>query len=343
MNATEDIVRRYAEVLHGTLRDVSERFFSAEQSKRLLHNSLLPAKITCYVSSQFGIGFEYLAAPETKIETVRGSARVEDLFVQAPQRLRDVGPMFNIGGSNIGIGHLTLADGFPFRLSGEEANVTFWDVRFACEALGWKRDVQYAEIYGDRRASRWSIEAAQNRAKDEVLAALFLAQRAEKVKKKLEEYVSSFKEKIVLVLGSYDSAGEKRLRSIAAALEDIGYEPVLAKDIPDFEHYDLSQKIVAIGVVSRFIVVDDSSPSGHLAELELCRSNRWVTAILRAHGEGSSWMTAGASVSSNVILETSYNPVNPKPTIEEVAKWAEKRLAELKERLSDLYPWRLES
>ncbi len=344
MNATDDTVRRYVETLHATVQEVSGRFFSPEQSKQLVHNSLLPAKITCYVSTQFGVGFEYSRAPETKIATVLGSARVEDLFVQAPKRLRDVGPMVSIGGSNTGIERLTLAGKFPFRLSREEASVNIAEVRFASEALGWKRDVEYAEIYGDRRASRWSIEAAESRAKDEVLAALFLAQHAEKTKRKLDEYVSSFRQKTVLVLGAYDAAdGEKRLRLISAYLEEIGYEPVLIKDIPDFEYYDLSQKVVAIGAVSRFIVVDDSSPSGHLTELELCRSNRWVTIILRAGGRASSWMTAGASISSNVILEADYDPLNPKPAIEEATKWAEKRLAEVKEKLSTLYPWRLKS
>jgi hypothetical protein len=165
-----------------------------------------------------------------------------------------------------------------------------WDARFACEALNWKRNVQYAEIYGDRRASRWTIEEAQNRAKDEVLAALFLAQRAERIPKPLNEYLSSFKEKTVLILGSYDPAGEKRLRAIAAAVTEIGYEPILLKDIPNFEHYDISQKVVAIGAVMRFMVLpgfawvrgrmaSDSTPEGRRAPCETrsCTGNCWAS------------------------------------------------------------------
>ena len=344
MNATEAVLANYNKEFHRTLSDVSERFFSAEQAKRLLHNSLLPATITCYVSSQFGVGFEYSSAAETKIKTVRGSARVEDLFVQAPKRLRDSGPIVNIAAPNIGIAQLNLEGAFPFRVRHEEAWVNFRQVGFAHHALGWKRDVEYAEIYGDRRESRWSIEAAQSRAKDQVLAALFLAQHAERSKKNLHEYVSSFREKTVLVLGSYDKDGETRLRLITAALDELGYDPVLVKDIPDFEYYDLSQKVVTIGAVSRFIVVvDDSSPSGHLTELELCRSNRWVTIIMRVAGRGSSWMTAGASIASNVILETSYDHRAPKPAVEAATKWAEDCLAELKKTFNALYPSRMES
>jgi hypothetical protein len=342
MNATEEVVARYVEELHRTLRDVSGRFFSAEESKRLLHNSLLPATITCYVSTQFGVGFEYSTASETQIKTVRGSARVEDLFVQSPKRLRQVGPSFIIAAS-LEMGQVVLSGGFPFLLSREQASATFWKVHFKSEALNWKRYVEYAEIYGDRRASRWSPEAAQSRAKDEVLAALFLAQRAEKANKTLDEFVSSFREKHVLVLGAYNSAGEKRLRDIAACLEELGYEPVFVKDIPDFEHYDLAQKVVAIGALSRFIVIDDSSPSGHLNEFEFLRPIRWITVVLRANGIAASSMTLGASVASNVIREASYDPSNPKPAIEEAIKWAEDRLSELKEKFHGLYPWRQEN
>jgi hypothetical protein len=337
------MVRRYVETLHDTVREVGGRFFTPDRAKQLLHNSLVPARITCYVSTNFGVAVEYSSAPRTTIESRRGSARVEDLIFQAPSRLKDVGPMFRIAGSNTAIIGLVLADAFPMRLNTEDADVTLRNVSFACDALRWKRKLEYAELYGSRRASRWSSAAAQSRAKDEILAALFLAQRADKFSTKLEEYVASFRRKTVLVLGSYDPEGKRRLQSIAAALEQTGYEPVLVEDIPEFEHYDLSQKVVAIGAVSRFIVIDDSTPSGHLAEVELCRTNRWVTAILRADARGASWMTAGASITSNVMLEAAYDPESPQSAVDEATRWAEARLAELKNQLDALYPWRMES
>jgi hypothetical protein len=343
MNATEEMVARYAEELHKTLSDVSARFFSAAQSKQLLHNSLLPATITCYVSTQFGVGFEYSRADSTTIKTARGSARIEDLIVQAPSRLQGVGPMFNIGGANSGISGVTLEGGFPFRLIREDASVALSDIRFSSEPLGWSREIQYAEVYGDRRAQRWGTEAAQNRAKDEILAALYLSQRAQQKSQELDEYVASFKKKSVLLLGAYDEAGGERLRSISKSLEELDYEPILVKDIPEFEHYDLPQKVVVIGALARFIVIDDSGASGHLNEFELCRTNRWVTLVLRAEGHQATWMTAGASISSNVIREMTYDISNPKQALEEGTKWAEERLIEIKAKLNEIYPWRFTS
>jgi len=340
-NITEEGITKYIEEFHRTLDEVANRFFNSEQSKNLLHRSLLPAKIICYVSTQFGVAFEYIPASSTSIETIRGSARVEDLLVRAPKKLRNIGPLFNIAGSNIEIAQLTLANGFPFRLSDEQANVTLRNIRFTCEAFNWVREILYAEIYGDRSASTWSVAAAQNRAKDEVLAALFLARQAKSKKLSLYNYISSFREKTVLVLGAYDKEGEKRLSNISKGLRDLGYEPVLIKEVPDFEHYDLSQKVVAIAALSRFIVIDDSFPSGHLTEIELCKQNRWITILLRAHGRGASWMTAGVSCFSNVILEKEYDPSDPTPALTESVKWAEAKLNELQIHLNKIYPWRI--
>ena len=343
MHIREDGLRAYIKRFHETLDRVSERFFRYDQAKNLLHRSLLPAKVICYVSTQFGVAFEYSRAATTTIETLRGSARIEDLVVKAPKKLRGIGPILNIGGSNIMVAGLTLADRFPFRLSDEQANVTFREVRFSYDALRWVRDVEYAEIYGDRRTERWTIAEAESRAKDEVLSALFLVEQANAKKINLHEYISSFRDKTVLVLGSYNDAGRQRLTAIAHILEDLGYEPLLIEDVPDFEHYDLPQKVTAIGAISRFVIIDDSEPSGHLVEVEICRHNRWVTVLLRTGGHGASWMTAGASYFSNVILEKEYEQENPRPAVSESVQWAEARLDEMKVKLNRLYPWRTES
>lgn len=343
MNITESGIREYIEKFHETLDNVSSRFFDPDQAKQLLHNSLLPAKISCYVSTQFGVAFEYTKEQRTSIETLLGSARIEDLIVQAPRQLRKSGPMFRIGAANISFIGGTFSGAFPFRLADDHANVTFQDTRFSHDALRWVRSIEFAEIYGDRRAERWSVAQAENRAKDEVLAALSIALQAKAKKVSLHEFISSFREKMVLVLGSYDDSGERRLYAIAQNLRELGYEPLIIKDVPDFEHYDLPQKVATIAALSRFVVIDDSEPSGHLSEVEICRQNRWVTVLLRAGGIGASWMTAGASYSSKVILEKEYNPDNPREAVSEAVQWAEMRLTEMGAKLNLLYPWRTES
>jgi hypothetical protein len=98
--------------------------------------------------------------------------------------------------------------------------------------------------------------------------------------------------------------------------------------------------VEALGAPAKFIVIDDSVPSGHLTEVEICRRHDWVTVILRAGGHGASWMTAEASITSRVILEKSYTPSNPAAAITEAANWAEETLKKLEADFAATYPWR---
>ncbi len=338
MNISEDGLRKYIEVFLSTLEATAHDYLEPDLRGELLHLSLLPAKIKGYVSTNFGTAIEYQPAQETSIEIQRGSARVEDLFVAAPAKLRNVEPIIPIGGSGWGIYKLSIKEGFPFRLTSREASVSFGEVRF--EAGPWVRDVHYAEVFGDRASDNWSTEKAVFRAKDEVLTALVQVQRAAKRKVSVQEYIGDFKEKTVLLLGDYDQEGLMRLGHIRDALVELGYEPILIKDIPDHPHHNLPQKVVAIGSISRFVVVDDSSKSGHLVEWPLCKQNDWVTVLLRAGGRGGTWMTAGASHSSKVVLEQSYDPTSPALAVQEAATWAEDKLNELERKFENTYPWR---
>ncbi len=100
MNITEDGLKKYIETYHQELDDKASLFLDPDTANLLLHRSLLPAKIICYISTQLGVAIEYTKAENTSITTVRGSARVEDLLVGAPSRLRNTGPMFIIAGEN---------------------------------------------------------------------------------------------------------------------------------------------------------------------------------------------------------------------------------------------------
>jgi hypothetical protein len=338
MNVTEDDLRTYIDLFHSTLESTAKEFLPEDDRKNLLHLSLTPARIIGYVSTQFGVAIEYEPATSTQIEIRRGSARVEDLFVQAPSALRRVGPIIAIGASGTGIYRITLSDGFPFRLTEREASVTFGDVVF--EAGRWKRLVHFAEVFGDRARELWAPEKAVSRAKNEVLVALVEISRALEKNISVPEYIDKFKKKTVLVLGDYET-GLKRLESICRILGELGYEPIMLRDIPDHPHHDIRQKVVAIGAISRFVVVDDSSKSGHLLEVELCDQNKWVTILLRVTDHGGSWMTAGLSHQSNVILEQPYDPSSLEGVIPRISEWAEKKLEELKVKYDSTYPWRM--
>lgn len=335
---TAEEFRAYIEKFHHTLNSAAQQYIPPEHKSDLLHASLLPARIMGYVSTQFGVAIEYEKASETTIQVTKGSARVEDFFVGAPTLARGLRPVISIAGVGTGIAKLTLSGGFPFRLTTASASVSFEDVGFKIGT--WERVVQFAEVFGNRDAASWSVGKAESRAKDEVLAAMLQLARAQERKINISDYIDQFKDKTVLVLGDYDNEGLTRLQKISEALVSRGYEPILIKDIPDHPYHDIPQKVVAIGAISRFIVVDDSSKSGHLLEVQLCKQNSWVTILLRAGGISGSWMTAGAAHTSNVIQELAYDPFSPDQAVDEAAQWAEAKLQELERKFEHTYPWR---
>jgi hypothetical protein len=347
MNVAEDTLCSYISLFHQTVEETACQFLPIEHRSSLLHLSLLPARIVGYVSTQFGVAIEYIPSTQTEIQVVRGSARVEDLFVQAPSHIRRTIPMLNVHGVSEGfnISHgllrMTLEGAFPFRLADPNASLRLEEVTFKIGS--WHRNVKYAETFGNRTAEFWSKEQAIARAKDEVLAALMQIKRAEEKHLNLVDYIDRFRERTILLLGDYDDAGLQRLAKIREVVIAHGYDPILIKDIPDQPVQDLPQKVATIGSLARFVIVDDSSKSGHLMEVQLCKQNNWITILLRQNAKGGSWMTAGASILSNVILEHSYDDRDHSASVAEAIKWAEEKFLELQREFDALYPWRMPS
>jgi hypothetical protein len=335
-NVTEAKMEAYLATFHEEYVATVERYIPEEARSRLSRYSLLPTvHVEGFVSTQLGAGYEYRAG-EAGISITRGSSRVEDLFVDAPPSLRNVGPMFSIGGPNIGISSLTLEGGFPFRFVGEPADVQFYNVRF--KAGAWKRDVQFAHLFSTRQDDFWSEVQAVRRAKDEVLPALLDLQQSAARHVDLGTYLRTFKKRTVLVLGDFKE-GRDRLEAIRQALDARGYEAILLDEVPDDLNYDLPQKFHAVASVCRFLVFEDSTPAGHIAEMFLAEQSHHIRVVLREAEEQSTFMTRGMGLASRVHRDWSYDPANLDVVIDEAVSWAESLIAELAEQHVETYPW----
>jgi hypothetical protein len=309
----------------------------------------LPARVVGYVSTQHGVAIDYdpprerTGADVTTYEVISGSARIEELVLRhagAPGAMFQAAPVFDISNGNrilfVGI-HLTG----PIRIA-EDVEVVFDRCLFSWAVPGtteWSLGTARLELYGNRRADNWSAAMAIERAKEEVLAALFELQRAELKGVSLQDYYAHYKEQTVLVLGSYSLAGMARLRRIKGKVAELGYEPVLISDVPDQEAQTLLQKVVMVGSLSRFVIVDDAEPSGHLTELVLCKANDWLTVVMRPNNVPSSAMSAAAAVLSNVILEVAYDPMTLEDVLPSALEWAEKKRTEIGSKLRAGYPF----
>lgn len=97
----------------------------------------------------------------------------------------------------------------------------------------------------------------------------------------------------ILILGKdSDSEGMAKMDRIARCLEKQGYTPVSLKNLPEIYHLSLEGKMIRVGALSRFVLVEDSRPSGHIDEINICARCEYVTASVREAGSGSTWMQA---------------------------------------------------
>jgi hypothetical protein len=336
-SVTADGLREYLTTFHDSLRLLADRYLPAEVRRNPSHAAYLPSQVIGYISTQFGVAYEYIpfesnTGAETTIYEMRGgSARVENLILAgAPKVMLEAPPALSIVGSRYWVIGMNVQG--PFRLGRDEAHIVFDRCLFSWPiSVGriWWKGTGLLEVYGDRRAELWTPDKAVVRAQQEVLAALFEVDRARQKGLSRAEYIARYREKQVLVLGSYSAGGRARLDKMKAILTELGYDPILLSDVPDQPAQTLQQKVVMLGSVSRFVVMDDSEKSGALAELPLCQGNGWVTAILRLGGRPSSAMSKDAGLLSSVIVELAYDEAGPRAVLESAVRWAERRRSEL--------------
>lgn len=293
-----------------------------------------------YVSTKFGAGYEYVKKDRPTLFVKRSSQRIEELFLNTPRRVSRLEPHYYIAAKDITIIGLPHEGRFPFRLTSETASLRLIGVSFKVDT--WSRKIDYAEIFANRSVDFWDTRHAVSRAKDEVFVHLLYVQKARERSLSLSDYLNKFKEKTVLLLGDYEEDGMKRLGIIKDALLELGYEPILLKEIPEHLDYSLQQKLIVYGSVARFVMIDDSSRGGHLAELRDVENSKWVAVILRLAGSESSYTVRGSSVTSKVIKEYSYSSETLMNVLEAATKWAEEKVKELRRSWQDEYPWRSE-
>lgn len=147
------------------------------------------------------------------------------------------------------------------------------------------------------------------------------------------------KERFVFIIGQ-DTTEVHRLRAIQSAL-GTDYRGLIAKDIEDLEVQTLEEKVELLGALCRFVICENSFPSGHIGELKICASNRFVTAILQEAGLGATWMQVDYPIDYSFMKIFSYkNLKNIGKSVQEAVKWAEDIIQKRQQVFNRLYPWR---
>ena len=221
-------------------------------------------------------------------------------------------------------------DGGISIIRGVAASVSF-------KAGTWSRDVLFAHLFATRQEGFWSEAHAVRRAKDEVLPALLDLQQSAARSLDLGTYLRTFEKRTILVLGDFKH-GRDRLEAIRGALQATGYEALLLDEVPDDLNYDLPQKFHAVASVCRFPVFEDSTPSGHIAEMFSAEPSHPIRIVLREGEKQSTFMTRAMGLTSRVRREWSYDETNLDAVLGEAVEWAQLLVAELAEQHVATYP-----
>jgi len=338
---SDEQLREYFRTFHRVYAEKIEAAIPQKYRGNLLRYGHLTQGVIVYVSTNWGIGYEYDPLRyDGTVELLKTSARVEESMFQVPRGTLDVPGtvMASVHAPRCHFSFCQFAGQLPCRLDSLDASAILNGVRI--EFRGKVRVFAFAEMFADRSPVFWSPEQAVERAMDEVLQAAIGVRDMERASIPLGEYLTRYKQRHVLVLGDFGDEGRSRLTDIKDSLYRLGYLPFTLNEVEEVREYDLRHKLAAVAAVCRFVVVDDSSRAGQLAEIPEIEKLRAIMVILRHRGNTSTFVLRALEATSKVIKEVDYDESDLDVRLKESVVWAEDRVKELGERFTDAYPWR---
>jgi hypothetical protein len=144
----------------------------------------------------------------------------------------------------------------------------------------------------------------------------------------------------VLVLGKDTGEALERLRQISSRLEALGYYAVIIKDQPDKLGESVLQKVMRHALSSKFVLVENTEPSGHLYEIpHVGKAAECVTAFLQEEGKGATWMFEDAFGKNQHWRKFVYQPGELDGAVDDAAQWAEDFIKQFGAFQQRVLPW----
>ena len=163
----------------------------------------------------------------------------------------------------------------------------------------------------------------------------------EKIKNIIKYEIS---EKLVPVLGPYVRPENKAIIQnivIAVSNPPNAMTPIDPEKINMEGVYDTARhKINSLIAKAKFVIVEDSVPSGAILELEYCKNVGAITAIFRKRGKKSSWMSIDFEIHSEDFCSFEYDDWSSngfeKMIKGPVLDWVEERKKKRNDRFKEL-------
>lgn len=144
----------------------------------------------------------------------------------------------------------------------------------------------------------------------------------------------------VLLLGKDTGESLQLLKNIQTELECLGYYVYIIKEQPDKLGESIIQKVLRYALSSKFIVIENSEPSGHLYEIpHVTKMAECVTALLQQEGKGATWMFEDVYAKSQNCKKFTYQVGELSGTVRLAVEWAEVFCKQFAAHQKQVLPW----
>jgi hypothetical protein len=144
----------------------------------------------------------------------------------------------------------------------------------------------------------------------------------------------------VLILGKDTNDGLETLKRIQAHLENLGFYTYIIKEQPDVISESVMQKVLRYGLSSRFVIIENSEPTGHLYEFpHVTKFAELTSIVLQRQGEGATWMFEDLYHRLKTIEKFEYTNETLEEQIDKGIDWANEYLKSFGEYQKRKLPW----
>ena len=144
----------------------------------------------------------------------------------------------------------------------------------------------------------------------------------------------------ILILGKDTGEGLDLMKRIQTHLDNLGFYTYIIKEQPDIIGESVTQKVLRFGLSSRFVIIENSEPTGHLYEFpHITKFAELTSIVLQRKGEGSTWMFEDLYHKLQNIKKFEYTNDTLDERINEGIEWANTYSKSFSEYQKQKLPW----
>ena len=144
----------------------------------------------------------------------------------------------------------------------------------------------------------------------------------------------------VLILGKDTGEGMDLLKRIQTHLDNLGFYTYIIKEQPDIVGESVMQKVLRYGLSSRFIIIENTEPTGHLYEFpHITKFAELTSIVLQQKNKGATWMFEDLYHRLNNIKKIEYQENDLEKQIENGINWANEYLESFGNYQFNNLPW----